>query len=167
MAVKATVVSRLQASSVSPETRPYITQGPNVVLPTKSHPIAKKCVSTWGGTRREGWRLTCVICRGNNKSLPDAQASPLSATSLSLTAAVLGAIQPSLSFSIRSILEPSQPAKPFKRIHTYDNDSFFKTRKKSKSKGISTRGLSVHPFSSLSLSLSLTHSHTHSHTQPL
>lgn len=92
----------------------------------------------------------CVICRGNNKALPDAQASPLSATSLSLTAAVLGAIQPSLSFSVRSIWEPWQFAKPFKRVHTSANDSF-KKKEKAQVKGISTRGLSVHPFSPLSV----------------
>lgn len=83
------------------------------------HPTGEETLSTWrGGTGGEDECLTCVICRGNNKAFPDAQASPLSATSLSLTAAVLGAIQPLLSFTIRSILESSQLAKPFKRVHT-------------------------------------------------
>lgn len=87
-------------------------------------PTLVRNVAHMGRHRKGGGYLTCVICRGNNKALPDAQASPLSATSLSLTAAVLGAIQPSLSFSIGPVLEPAQPAKPFKSVHTSARASF-------------------------------------------
>lgn len=89
-------------------------------------------LSTWGGTRREDGCLTCVICRGNNKALPDAQASPLSATSLSLTAAVLGAIQPSLSFTVRSILEPFAVLRSLSKEYTLLLTIVFKKRKKAR-----------------------------------
>lgn len=93
------------------------------------------------------------MCRGKNKALPDAQASPLSATSLSFTAAVLGAIQPSLSSSSRSLQEPAQSAKNFKRVRTRPQEIVsLKKNKKHKRGNFHTGTFRPPIFLSLSLS---------------